>query len=126
MSMEENKTLIRRCLEAWSEWESALLEELHAIDVEWHVADLTLQGIDAVKQMHGVQRSSYSYRHFDIEVLIVEGDWVVARLLFHGTRTTGEQEVKHGIQIYRVGDGKVQDLWEVWQDDKPFNHHGTQ
>ena len=116
MSVEANKTLIRRQIERWTEYNSAILDDLYAACVEWHEIDMLLSGIDAVKQRYFDERDIYSYRHFDIEELIGEGDKVVVRLLFYGTRATGEREVKTGIQIYRVDNGKIQEMWQVWQD----------
>lgn len=117
MSMEENKALIRRLAEAWTNKDSAAaIDEMNAGDIRWHGFEQYAEGSEAVRQYYLDQFDLYSDRHYTIEDMIAEGGKVVVKFLFRGTRFSGEQELATGINIYRISEGKIQEIWFVWQD----------
>ena len=63
------------------------------------------------------------YNHV-VDQLVAEGDWVVARLTYHGTHTgdfqgapsTGNEFVYGGVHMARVVDGTIREFW-LLEDD---------
>jgi predicted ester cyclase len=119
MSIEENKVIVRRHVNEWTLRDPATIDNLIAADTKFFGWP---SGIEGARQFYLREFDDWTDRQYTIENpetdLIAEGDQVAVKLLFHGTRITGEKEVKVGINIYRVKDGKIQTGWGVWQDKK--------
>lgn len=73
------------------------------------------------------------YRHV-VDQLVAEGDWVVARVTFHGTHTgefqgappTGNPFTYGGVHLVRVVDGKIQEFWLLEDDLRLMQQLGMQ
>ena len=78
-----------------------------------------MSGIGDLKQFFVVLRSGFPDFQATIEDLFAEGDKVVLRFTFHGTHQgefmgvapTGKQVTMTGVEIFRIGDGKIVELW---------------
>lgn len=122
MSLEENKTLVRRYYdEAWSGGNLAVVDELIAPDaVHPHYRDYP-PGPEGFKQaIIGPQRTFPDLR-LVIRHLIAEGDLVTTHYVWSGTdlggfpgaSPTGKRVEIPGINIDRVADGKIAAHWTV-------------
>ncbi len=121
MSVEENKAIVRRFLEAAGS--GAQDDLLLAPDIAYHgppfIGDL--QGRDAFKQMVGVFRSAFPDLQTTIQDLVAEGDRVAALHTHSGTHTgefqgmppTGKSVTVRGIEIFRVRDGQIVEFWHL-------------
>ena len=97
MSTEQNKAVVRRFIEgALNNLDAALVDELFAPD---YVNHLVPGGREAFKQFLPMMRSAFPDLKFhnSIEHLIAEGDYVVARIMYHitnaGKEATGSGSV---------------------------------
>lgn len=104
MSLEENKTLIRRFVEA---------RNTH--DVEAFVAFFPADRREHVRQAFNGTSEAFPDVHITIEELIGEGDRVVLRWSFQGTHlglyqdipATGKKVNYTGIDIYTITAGQI-------------------
>jgi steroid delta-isomerase-like uncharacterized protein len=121
MSLEANKTLIRRQYE-----ELINKKNLSVIDTDMtkdfidHEAPSTqILGPEGVKQWIKYLHSTLPDLHVTIEDMIAEGDRVVVRDTWHGTHTgpflnippTGKKFILKGIVIWRIEKGKIKERW---------------
>ncbi len=123
---DANKRVVRRYIEEfWNGDDAAVIDEIATPDVTGHPgAGHTLQGREVLKQRHAALRQVYSEPHFAVEDLIAEGDRVLLRWSFCGRHTgpimsaapTGKQITVGGMNIFRLVDGKIAELW-VSADD---------
>jgi len=130
MSLEENKSIIRRWFEAENKKDLALLDEFIATDFVDHAHQL--KGLEAYKQFITTLRKGYPDFHETVEDIIAEGDKVWVRFTFTGTHmgeyqeylpsigkitlvSTGKKITISLVDIFRIVDGKVVDwIWEVY------------
>jgi predicted ester cyclase len=104
MSIEDNKAIVRRFIEAINQQDEDAIAEL----VAPHLIDETKQGIQWVY-------ATFAGHHIDITDMIGEGDQVWARLATSGGHTgelwgippTGKQWTNTGVYFVRVADGKI-------------------
>ncbi len=121
MSAEENKALVRRYVEeVVNQRNPDLLDEIFAPDFVEYGADTDqVSGVENLKQSFDMLRSGFPDFQRTIEDLFAEGDKVVLRFTFRGTHQgefmgiapTGKQVTMSGIDIFRIADGKVVELW---------------
>ena len=125
MSTEQNKTVTRRYFEElWNQNDLAVIDEILASEVEGHVAGQTIRGADTFRQRAQTLRTIYSDPHFTVEDQIAEGDKVLVRWTLRGKHTgeymgakpTGKEVVSTGMNLFRLADGKIEELW-VESDD---------
>lgn len=127
MTVEQNKALIRRFYE--EVWNRGNLDVAHAVFAADYVRhDLRpgnpLSGPAGQKQIAGDFRSAFPDLHMTVDVMIAEGDMVVARWTTEGTNTgawgsipaTGKHVKFSGVNIFRVADGKVVEIWNHRDD----------
>jgi C-1 hydroxylase len=120
MSLEENKAIIRRLMEAVYEQKLAVLEELVAPD--FTEPDLKLKGLESMKQTVTTLLEGFPDLDVTIEDIIAEGDKVCDRVTatgthtgeFHGIAPTGKKITFTGIRIWRIIDGKVIERTSVY------------
>jgi steroid delta-isomerase-like uncharacterized protein len=123
MSGEQNKELARRYLEeVWGMGNVVAEEELLATDFVDHMPPA---GTPPTREGH--QRSLVMFRtafpdmKITVEDLIAEGDKVVDRWTVTGTQTgdlfgmtpTGKRIEISGMDILRIEDGKIREIWHV-------------
>jgi len=117
MSLEENKTIVRRMFEAFNKQDLALLDDLIALDYVDHPRQF--QGLEEYKQYLTIFYKSFPDSHETIEDIIAEGDKVWIRVKGTGTHTgeyrglnpTGKKITWGAVDIWRIADGKVAELW---------------
>jgi steroid delta-isomerase-like uncharacterized protein len=127
MGVEENKAVAQRWYsEVWNQTNldqvMKAIEELHAPDLLDHNP---LQGqppgMEGLKFMVGGLRQGYPDMRFEVDPLVAQGDKVVGRwtmtatntgpLTFMGLPATGKAIQITGIDIMRIVDGKIVELW---------------
>jgi steroid delta-isomerase-like uncharacterized protein len=125
MTLESNKTLVRRVLDdAWHAKNIALVDELFAPNFVNHDPDAPeAANREGYKQWATGLLSAFPDLRVTIESLIAEGDQVAKRWTARGTNTgvipglgaTGRQVTFTGVTIYRIIDGKIAECW--WNRD---------
>ena len=121
MSTEENKTLVRRFIQAQNEGNLAALEEMMAPDFVDHTV-LPGQGPTREDYLQGVAEDqvAFSDARLIIEDQMAEGDMVTSRLrvrgahdqgMFTGMPPTGAKLESTAITINRVVGGKIVEEW---------------
>jgi steroid delta-isomerase-like uncharacterized protein len=125
MSSEQNEAVIRRYFrELWNQNNLAVIDEILAPEVVGHASGQSFRGADAFRQRAEGMRSIYSHVAFTIEDEVAEGDKVVVRWTFRGkhsgeylgAKPTGKEVVATGMNLFRLADGKIAEVW-VESDD---------
>jgi steroid delta-isomerase-like uncharacterized protein len=126
MSTEDNKTLIRRYFED-APFHPEICDEIFASTVLWHALYRT-KNPDFISNPQA-ERAAYE-QHIklwggwseSIDEMIAEDDRVMVRWTFRGTQQgeylgippTGKPLTFSGIYIFRVSDGKIAEVWNLW------------
>jgi steroid delta-isomerase-like uncharacterized protein len=120
MSEEENKEIVRHFFEEGpSKGNLAAANELLSPDFTMHIPLPTSQGIEGINEVIITCRAAFEHLNVTVEDLIAEGDKVVARFTARGIHKgnfmnlppTGRQITMGGIEIFRLKDGKIAELW---------------
>jgi steroid delta-isomerase-like uncharacterized protein len=89
MSVDENKTIVRRFLEeAWNNQDLAVMDELLADDYVGHDPSIPggdIRGRESLKAVLQVARAGMPDARITIEDVLGEGDKTVVRFTVHGT-----------------------------------------
>src|SRR5260370_7223244 len=80
MSTEENKALLRRAYEAANQRNLTAFFELFTPDFVLHNGSMTIQGLEAFKQLEAMLLTALPDLHYTVEDLIAEGYKVPAPL----------------------------------------------
>jgi steroid delta-isomerase-like uncharacterized protein len=121
----QNKTIVRRYFdELWNQNNLAVIEEILAPEVKGHAAGQTFGGADTFRQRSKTLRTIYSEPHFTIEDQIAEDDKVLVRWTlrgkhmgeYMGAEPTGKEIVSTGMNLFRLADSKIAEVW-VEADD---------
>jgi steroid delta-isomerase-like uncharacterized protein len=119
--LEENKALVRRCIDEVDKGNWAILDELLARDYVYHMSGrpepLTREESE---QLVRAVDAAFPDGRMTIEDMIAEGDKVVTRYTSRGTHkgdfmgipATGKKVVVTGIVISRIAEGKIAEDWE--------------
>ena len=118
MSLEENKAIVRRFIEAYNKRNLDLLDDLVAPDYFDHTHQVGREGL---KQLFNIGFKAFPDWHETIEDIIAEGDKVWVRLSYTGTHTgewhglapTGNKITAMVVDIYRIVNGKFVEYWNV-------------
>ena len=118
---EANLTVVRRFFEVGPsggdlEAADALLADSFALHVPLPVSG---PGIDAINNVIESCRAAFGGLAVTIESMTADGDLVTARFTARGTHTgefmgvppTGRPITMTGIEIFRLEDGKIAELW---------------
>jgi steroid delta-isomerase-like uncharacterized protein len=124
---EENKALVRRAYEGFSEGSVDVLDEVFAPDYVAHFPGVEpITGRDAAKELVGAFIDAFPDIKFTIADQIAEGDRVVARWtaqgthkgefrgfppMMHGVAPTGRHVSFSATDIYRIADGLIAEEW---------------
>ena len=119
MSLEKNKAIIRKAIEALNKKNLDALDELIAPDYVDH--SLQVKSLEEFKQNRIKVFKSFPDWHMTIEDLIAEGDKVWAHFKFTGIHTgeylgiapTGKKMKAEMVDIFCMVDGKAAEVWEV-------------
>jgi steroid delta-isomerase-like uncharacterized protein len=117
MSLEENKFLVRRYYEEmWNRWDLSLADELIGEGLSFRGSlGVAVQGREGFKDYMGAVRRAFPDFQNRIEELVAEGDKVVARLTYTGTRhgalfgigATGKRVTYAGVAVFRIEAGRI-------------------
>ena len=132
MSLEENKTIIRRVINAINNRNPASLDELIAPDFVYHTPTLQIQGLKAMKQGVLEELQSFPDLHVNIEDIMAEGEKVCVRLRetathkapFRGLAPTGKKLTYTVMTIWRINEGRVVEGWGVYDQMDFFQQLG--
>lgn len=120
MSLEENKSIIRRYVECVNKGQFDVLDDLVIPDfVDHNPVPGQEPGLVGAKKAYAMFRNAFPDAVFDLQDLIAEGDRVVGRGVMTGTHggdflgfpATGKKVTWTGIRIFTVKDGKVTEGW---------------
>src|SRR6266704_1806014 len=142
MSTEENKALVRRFYDEVTNGRNvAVLDELLAPNFEGFKAEGADHGQnrEEFKHMISMALNAFPDHHQTVHDWIAENDKVVTRWTVQGTQQgeyvgiapTGKQVKITGMDIFRIVDGKIVEVWAevdmlgVRQQLEPHDHHAT-
>jgi steroid delta-isomerase-like uncharacterized protein len=121
MSEKANISIVTRFFEVGpSKGDLAAAGELLAEDFAMQVPlPVTGPGSEAIKQVIMSCRAAFGGLHVTIEDIFADGDKVTCRFTSRGTHTgefmgvppTGKAVSMTGIEIFRLRDGKIVELW---------------
>jgi predicted ester cyclase len=128
MSIEENKKLVRRYFED-APYNPDACDEIFAPSFQFHAivhTGVTPQVVESdphsEKAFYEQQKVVWGGWRMTIEEMIAEGDRVMVRWSsrgthqgeFHGLPPTGKQVTNSGINIFRIADGKIAEVWDIF------------
>jgi steroid delta-isomerase-like uncharacterized protein len=120
MSTEDNKAIVRRFFqEGPSKGNLAAAGELLSPNFSLHTPLPSAPGIQGVKEIITACRAAFEHLDVTVEDMVAEGDKVAARFTACGTHKgsfmnlppTGKHITMTGIEIFRIEDGKIAELW---------------
>jgi len=120
MSTEGNKSIVRRFFgEGPSKGDLIAADELLASDFSLHVPLPSTPGIQGMNDVITACRAAFEHLNVTIEDMVAEGDKVAARFTargihkgaFMGLPPTGKPITMTGIEIFRIENGKIAELW---------------
>jgi len=117
---EENKALVRRFFEAGPS--GGNLDAANCLlspDFSLHTPLPSAPGIRGMDEIITSCRAAFEHLNVTIEDMIAEGDEVACRFAargvhkgeFMGLPPTGKPIIMTGIEIFRIKDGKIAELW---------------
>jgi predicted SnoaL-like aldol condensation-catalyzing enzyme len=109
MSLEENKAIVRKVVEALNKRDLAVLDELMASDYVDHTNQL--RGRENVKQFYTMAFKDFPDLYKTIEDIIAGGDKVWVRFKNTATDPTGKKIELASVNIFRIVNGKVVEGW---------------
>jgi steroid delta-isomerase-like uncharacterized protein len=126
MAADEHTALARRFhLDIFQHGNLAVADEIIAPDFVIHAPGLppeAQRGPEGVKHYATLLRTGYPDLQVTHEETLPAGDKVVIRWIASGTQTgalmgippTGKRMLVSGIDIFRLADGKLVELWQNW------------
>ena len=133
MLLEENKTIIRKMIEAINSQNLVTLDELIATDFIYHMPEQQIQGLDVMKQGVMEEIQSFPDLHVTIEDIMAEGDKVCVRLKetathtgeYRGLAPTCKKLTYYIVAIWRIVEGKIVEGWGVYDQMNFFKQLGV-
>lgn len=121
MSDEENRTLIRRFMDLYNEWDPNTLDEIVAEDFVDHNPGLGQDGHGAqtTKTAFALMISAFSGRTLTHDHILSDGDMVAGQWTLRARHTgeilgvpaTGKEVSIRWVSIWRIVDGRLHDRW---------------
>lgn len=120
MSTEENKNIVRRFFEEGpSKGNLSAADELLSPDFTMHVPLPASPGVKGINEVITACRAAFEHLNVTVEDMIAEGNTVAARFTARGVHkgsfmdlpATGKPITMTGIEIFRIKDGKIIELW---------------
>jgi steroid delta-isomerase-like uncharacterized protein len=116
----ENKALVRRFFEVGpSQGDLRAARELLADDFALHVPLPCSPSIQGMIEVISACRAAFEHLEVTVDDLVAEGDRVAARFTargihrgdFMGQSATGRSITMTGIEIFRIENGRIAELW---------------
>ena len=131
MSLEENKAIVRRFIEAINTRTLASLNELISPDFIYQPHQI--QGLDRIKHIIEEEITGFPNLQVTVEDIIAEGDRVWVRLTQTGTHTgafrglqpTGKTITYTTVAIWHIVNGKVVEGWGVYDQIDSYKQLGV-
>lgn len=120
MSIEENKAIVRKFFEEGpSKGNLAAADDLLLPSFALHTPLPSAPGPQGMKDIITACRVAFEHLDVTVEDMVAEGDKVAARFVAHGVHKgsfmnlppTGKPIAMTGIEIFRIEDGKIAELW---------------
>jgi steroid delta-isomerase-like uncharacterized protein len=120
MSTEENKAIVRRFFEEGpSKGDLDAAKELLSPNFSLHAPFPSAPGIQGIIDIITTCRAAFEHLSVEVEDLIAEGDKVSARFVANGFHKgsfmnlppTGKPIKMTGIEVFRIEDRKIAELW---------------
>jgi steroid delta-isomerase-like uncharacterized protein len=120
MSIEDNKSIVRRFFgEGPSKGDLIAADELLASDFSLHVPLPSAPGIQGMNDVITACRAAFEHLNVTVEDMVAEDDKVAARFTargihkgaFMGLPPTGKPITMTGIEIFRIENGKIAEIW---------------
>ena len=129
MSLEENKAIVRRWIEAYNK-RNLDFDEFIALDYFDHTNQVDAEGL---KQLFNMGLKAFPDWNETIEDIIAEGDKVWVLITYSGTHTgefmglapTGNKITTKAVDIYRIVNGKLAEYWNVTDNMRLFKPIGA-
>ncbi len=122
MNPEANKAIVRRYLEAWGRGDTKTLEQMLHPEAITHVSATNVeQSMTFEPYACATWFAGFPDTVLEIEKLVAEGDsvsayWVITATHtaeFMGMPATGKQVKFGGLEINRVADSKIVEIWRL-------------
>lgn len=119
MSLEENKAIILRLVEALNNKDFDLIDDLISADYFDHL--LPVRGLEAFKQYANIFLNAFPDLHRTVKDIIAEADKVWIRIEITGTQTgqfrglapTGKKITVPSVIIWRIANGKITERTQI-------------
>jgi steroid delta-isomerase-like uncharacterized protein len=120
MSVDENKALVRRFFALGpSQGDLKAAGDLLASDFALHVPLPCSPGVQGMNEVISACRAAFEHLDVTVETMVAEGEMVAARFTargihkgtFMGLPATGKSITMTGIEIFRIENGKIAELW---------------
>jgi predicted ester cyclase len=121
MSVEQNKAVVMRVYdELLNQDNRSIIDEIYAADLIMHDPFMgTANGVDAFRQLLGMFDAAFPGHRVKVHHILAEGD-LVSVLHTHTAKHTGQfmnlaptgREIAvHGIEVFRMTNGKIAEFW---------------
>ncbi len=120
MSTDENKEIVRRFFDLGpSRGDMSAAKELLAPNFVLHLPLPAAVGVQGISDVVTACREAFEHLNVTVEDMVAEGDRVAARFTargvhkgqFMGLPPTGKPITMTGIEIFRIENGKIAELW---------------
>jgi predicted ester cyclase len=123
MTTQANKALVRRYIERINQGDLNALDEYFSPNLVEHVlgnrSPTPSSGLEALRRMINWRHSAFPDAQWIVEDLIAEGDRVVVRQTFLGTRQASlvgtapasRQVAVPSIDVFRIADDRIVESW---------------
>ncbi len=124
MSTESNKAVVKRYWnELWNDKHGEILDEIAVDPVTFHFPDGQAHQPPTLHKWFETALVAFPDVHFTVDIMMAEDDLVAARWSYVATNTgeflgrpgTGKRVIDKGIDIFRIQNGKIVEMW-VAQD----------
>lgn len=120
MSIEDNKNIVRRFFEEGpSKGDLRAADDLLAPNFALHTPLPSAPGIQGMNDVISACRAAFEHLNVTVEDMVAEEDRVTARFTasgihkgaFMGLPATGKSITMTGIEIFRMENGRIAELW---------------
>jgi len=120
MSVEDNKAVVRRYWqELWNDKRGEIIDKIAQDPVVFHFPSGQAHKPRSLHQWFETALTAFPDVHFTTDIEIAEGDKVAVRWSYLATNTgmflgrpaTGKQVTDTGIDIFRIENGRIVEMW---------------